>query len=157
MSRSPITREGHGRLSAELARLKSAERPAIIQAIAEARAHGDLSENAEYHSAKEKQGYIEARIRLLENVLGSSDIFDPASAGGDGRCLFGSYVELIDENDKKVNYRLVGQHEADIDKGLLSSASPIGRALIGKRAGDIINVKTPGGEREYEIISVKYQ
>ena len=144
-------------MSAELETLKSRERPAIIQAIAEARAHGDLSENAEYHSAKEKQGYIEARIRLLEGVLGGSDIFDPAAVGADGRCLFGSYVQLQGEDDKIVKYRLVGQHEADVDKGLLSSASPIGRALMGKYAGDSVSVQTPNGEREYELLSVKYE
>lgn len=155
--RNPITKEGFERLTAELEKLKSEERPAIIQAIAEARAHGDLSENAEYHSAKEKQGYIEARIRLLEGVLSAADIFDPVAVGADGRCIFASYVDLRDDDGKKTTYRLVGQHEADINNGLLSVASPIGRALMGKYGGDSITVQTPGGEMEYEILAVRYE
>ena len=155
--RNPITQEGFDKLTAELEKLKGVERPAIIQAIADARAHGDLSENAEYHSAKEKQGYIEARIRLLDGVLSTSDIFHPATVGGDGRCLFGSYVDLRGEDGARVTYRLVGQHEADVDKGLLSSASPIGRALIGKYTGDSVAVQTPGGEKVYELLAVRYE
>lgn len=155
--KTPITKEGHARLGAELETLKAKDRPAIIAAIAEARAHGDLSENAEYHSAKERQGFIEARIKLLESVIGGSDIFDPATAGADGRCIFGAWVRVEDDNEKKIEYRLVSEHEANIAEGLLSVTSPIGRALLGKYAGDSVAVQTPGGEREYEILNIRYQ
>ncbi|MCH9705550.1 MAG: transcription elongation factor GreA [Proteobacteria bacterium] len=153
---TPITQEGHTQLSAELDNLKSVERPAIIEAIAAARAHGDLKENAEYHSAKEKQGFIEARIKLLDSLLSSADIIDPATIGADGRCIFGSYVKLKNEDDKIVNYRLVGEFESDVENGLLSSTSPIGRALIGKYADDNIAIETPGGTKEYEILEIRY-
>ena len=152
----PITKEGHARLSEELERLRNTERPAIITAIAEARAHGDLSENAEYHSAKEKQGMIEARVKELESVLGAAEIIDPAAVGAGGRCIFGAYVALEDEDGNTVKYRIVGEHESDIEQGLLSSASPIGRALLGKEAGDGVEVRAPGGVREYTVIKISY-
>lgn len=154
---TPITKEGYARLSAEMEHLKAVERPAIIEAIAAARAHGDLKENAEYHSAKDKQGFIEARIKLLETLLSSADIIDPARLGKDGKCIFGAYVKLADEDGNEVNYRLVGEFEADIDNGLLSATSPIGRALIGKTAGEVVAIRTPGGEKEYELLEVRYE
>lgn len=161
--RTPITKEGHARLTRELENLKSAERPAIIRAIAEARAHGDLKENAEYHSAKDKQGWIEARIKQLEGALASADIIDPAQVGGDGRCIFGAWADLRDEDkdeDAKgatITYRLVGQLEADIEHGQLSSSSPLGRALLGKRAGDEVLVETPDGDKQYTVLAVRYK
>ena len=154
---APITKEGYERLSAELERLKSVERPAIIDAIKTARAHGDLKENAEYHSAKEKQGFIEARIRLLEGLLSSADIIEPATLGADGKCIFGAYVELSNEENEVFNYRLVGEFEADIEKNLLSVVSPLGKALIGKYAGDSVTVRIPDGEMEYELLNVQYE
>lgn len=153
----PITKEGHARLSEELERLRNTERPAIVAAIAEARAHGDLSENAEYHSAKEKQGMIEARVKELEAVLGAAEIIDPAAMGAGGRCIFGAFVQLEDEDGNVVNYRIVGEHESDIEQGLISSASPIGRALLGKEEGDEVEVRAPGGMREYTIVKVSYR
>lgn len=156
MSDVPITKEGKARLQKELDQLRSAERPAIIKAIAEARAHGDLSENAEYHSAKEKQGMIEARIKELESVMAAAQVIDPAAAGADGRCIFGAFVELEDEDGKKLRYRIVGECESDINNGLLSSASPMGRALLGKSEGEGVEVRAPGGSREYLIVKVAY-
>ena len=153
---TPITKEGKTRLETELQKLRTAERPAIVAAIAEARAHGDLSENAEYHSAKEKQGMIEARIKELEAVLGSAEVIDPASEGGGGRCIFGAFVALEDEDGNMFRYRIVGEYEADINAGLLSSASPLGRALLGKTKGDSVEVRAPGGVREYLIAAVAY-
>ncbi len=165
-----LTKEGHARLQEELQRLKAKDRPAIIRAISEARAHGDLSENAEYHSAKERQGFIEKRIRELESALASPQIIDPAAVGADGRCIFGAYVDIADGEGKTKTYRLVGEYEADIDSGLLSIASPLGRALIGKYADDIVAVKPGGGAQDedsednedgggikYKIIAVRYQ
>lgn len=152
----PITKEGKARLSEELERLRSEERPAIVTAIAEARAHGDLSENAEYHSAKDKQGLMEARIKELESVLGAAEVIDPAAAGGDGRCIFGAFITVEDENEKKTRYRIVGEYEADLSQGLLSSGSPLGRALLGKKAGDSVEVRTPAGAREYLVVKVDY-
>ncbi len=165
-----ITKEGRERLQNELRRLSSEERPAIIAAIAEARAHGDLSENAEYHSAKEKQGMIERRIRELEFALASARVFDPAAAGGDGekRCIFGAFVEVEDSSGGKISYRIVGEYESDINAGLVSVASPLGKALLGKREGEeaVAVVKRPGddphdeeaGNRiEYTVISVRYE
>ncbi|MGU9951221.1 MAG: transcription elongation factor GreA [Gammaproteobacteria bacterium WSBS_2016_MAG_OTU1] len=153
----PITKEGQQKLQGELERLRNTERPAIVKAIAEARAHGDLSENAEYHSAKEKQGMIEARIKELDSILGASEVIDAAARGGNGRCIFGAYVTLEDEDDNIVKYRLVGEYEADIDKGLLSSTSPIGKALLGKTEGESVEVRAPGGVREYLIAKVAYK
>ena len=154
---TPITKEGYERLCTELEHLKAVERPAVIDAIASARAHGDLKENAEYHSAKEKQGFIETRIKLLDSILSSADIIDPAVVGADGRCIFGAYVKLSDENGKKVRYRLVGEFESDLENGLLSTTSPIGKALLGKYAGDDVVVNTPGGEIMYNVLEVSYQ
>ena len=152
----PITKEGRARLQEELQNLRAVERPAIVNAIAEARAHGDLSENAEYHSAKEKQGMIEARVKELESVLASAEVIDPQTAGGDGRCIFGAFVSLEDEDGKIARYRIVGEYEADIGRGLLSSTSPMGRALLGKKEGDGVEVKAPGGVREYLVVKVSY-
>lgn len=152
----PITKEGRTRLQNELQQLRTVERPAIVNAIAEARAHGDLSENAEYHSAKEKQGMIEARVKELESVLASAEVIDPATAGGDGRCIFGAFVSLEDEDGKTAKYRIVGEYEADIDRGMLSSSSPLGRALLGKGEGESVEVRTPGGVREYLIVQISY-
>lgn len=153
---TPITKEGRERLQAELDRLRSSERPAIVDAIAKARAHGDLSENAEYHSAKEKQGMIEARIKDLESVLGSAEVIDPEAVGGGGRCIFGSYVTLEDEDGVEAEYRIVGEYEADIQQKLLSSTSPLGRALLGQIEGESVEVQTPGGQREYVIVKIAY-
>ena len=156
--RNPLTKEGHDRLAAELNTLKNDERPAIVKAIAEARAHGDLSENAEYHSAKEKQGYIEARIRLLESVLDSAEIFDPMRAAASGRCVFASYVHLRSLHGGEVSvYRIVSRYEAKPDEGMLSSSSPMGKAVLGKRVGDQVRVATPTGEVVYEVVDILYQ
>ena len=127
-----------------------------MTAIAEARAHGDLSENAEYHSAKEKQGLMEARIKELESVLGAAEVIDPAAAGADGRCIFGAFITVEDENGKKMRYRIVGEYEADLSQGLLSSTSPLGRALLGKKVEDSVEVRTPAGAREYLVVKVDY-
>ena len=142
-------------LDGELRRLKSEDRPSIIRAIAEAREHGDLSENAEYHSAKEKQSFIEGRIKELEGMLGLADVIDPAKLSG--AIKFGATVTLMDEDtEEEKTYQIVGEAEASIDKGLLNIKSPLARALIGKEEGDTVEVKTPGGTRDYEVIDVKY-
>ena len=154
---TPVTKEGHARLTEELEHLKAVERPAIIEAIATARAHGDLKENAEYHSAKEKQGFIEARIKMLDSALSSADIIDAAAMNMQDKCIFGAYVRLGDEDGKETVYRLVGELEANIDEGRISTTSPIGRALIGKFAGDAVTINTPGGEIDYELLEVAYQ
>jgi len=155
--RTPMTREGNERLKEELDRLKRVERPAITRAIAEARAHGDLSENAEYEAAKERQSFIEGRIAELESKLGNAQIIEPAHLDADGRCVFGATVELEDmSNGEVVTYQLVGEDEADIKRGKLSITSPIGRALVGKYSGDVAEVQAPGGLRSYEILDVKY-
>lgn len=153
----PITLHGAELLRAELHRLKTVERPAVIAAIAEARSHGDLSENAEYDAAKERQGFVEGRIQGVEGKLGNAQIIDPASLDVDGRVVFGSTVELEDaESGQTVTYQIVGDDEADIKSGKISFNSPVARALIGKFSGDAVEVKTPGGLREYEILDVKY-
>lgn len=153
----PITLHGAELLRAELQRLKTVERPAVIAAIAEARSHGDLSENAEYDAAKERQGFVEGRIQEVEGKLGNAQIIDPASLDVDGRVVFGSTVELEDaESGQTVTYQIVGDDEADIKSGKISFNSPVARALIGKFSGDAVEVKTPGGVREYEILDVKY-
>jgi transcription elongation factor GreA len=153
----PITLHGAELLRAELQRLKTVERPSVIAAIAEARSHGDLSENAEYDAAKERQGFIEGRIQEVEGKLGNAQIIDPASLDVDGRVVFGSTVELEDvDNGQTVVYQIVGDDEADIKSGKISFNSPVARALIGKFSGDAVEVKTPGGLREYEILDVKY-
>ena len=151
----PMTRRGHEALEVELKHLKSEERPAIIRAIAEAREHGDLSENAEYHSAREKQSFIEGRIKELEGVLSLAEVFDPAKLSGPIK--FGATVTLVDEDtDEEKTWQIVGEHEASIEKGLLNIKSPIARALIGKDEGDSVEVRTPGGERSYEVLKIEY-
>ncbi len=156
MTRSPMTMRGAERLRAELKQLKSEARPNVIKAIAEARAHGDLSENAEYHAAREQQSFIEGRINLIENRLSNCEIIDVKTLTATGRVVFGSTVELEDQKGGKVVYQLVGDDEANIKEGLLSVSSPIARALIGKSEGDEVDVATPGGNRSYEIVSVRY-
>ncbi|MBF2760263.1 MAG: transcription elongation factor GreA [Ectothiorhodospiraceae bacterium AqS1] len=158
MNRNPMTKKGAERLREELQRLKSEDRPKIIAAIAEARAHGDLKENAEYHAAKEQQGFIETRISDIEGCLGAAEIIDPATIDAQGRVVFGATVELarVDDDEKTVRYQLVGDLEADIGAGLVSVSSPLARALIGKEEGDSVSVDAPGGKIEYEIISVEY-
>ena len=157
MSKFPITIIGAELLRAELQRLKSVERPSVIAAIAEARSHGDLSENAEYDAAKERQGFIEWRIKEIEGKLGNAQIIDPKLLYDDGRVVFVATLELEDlEEGKTVTYQIVGDDEADIKAGKVSVNSPFARALIGKYAGDVAEVQTPGGLREYEVLDVKY-
>ena len=155
MEKIPMTPRGFKSLDSELKNLKSVERPAIIKAIAEAREHGDLSENAEYHSAREKQSFIEGRIKELEASLGMAEVIDPITLSGSVK--FGATILLFDdENEKKQTFQIVGSSEADIENGLLNIQSPLARALIGKNIGDSVEVKTPGGTRDYEILDVKY-
>ncbi|HDR30037.1 MAG TPA: transcription elongation factor GreA [Rhodovulum sp.] len=150
-----MTRAGHSALDEELKTLKSVERPAVIRAIAEAREHGDLSENAEYHAAREKQSFIEGRIKELETLLSRAEVIDPAKLSGPIK--FGATVTLVDEDtDEERTYQIVGEAEADIEKGLLNINSPLARALIGKEEGDSIEVRTPGGERGYEVLKIRY-
>ena len=157
MKRIPLTVIGAEKLRAELQHLKSVERPAVITAIAEARAHGDLSENAEYDAAKERQGFIEARIADVEAKLSNAQIIDPTLLDADGRCVFGATVDLEDtEAAQTMTYQIVGDDEADLKQGKISISSPIARALIGKSPGGVVEVNTPGGTREYEILDVKY-
>ena len=157
MSKVPLTVRGAKRMRVELHDLKTVQRPAIIAAIAEARAHGDLSENAEYHAAKERQSFIEGRIADLEGKLSNAEVIDPAKLEADGRCVFGVTVELEDvEKSLKVTYQIVGEDEADLKHGKISINSPIARSLIGKSVGDIAEVQAPGGVREYEILDVNY-
>lgn len=153
----PLTVKGAERLKAELHRLKTKERPEVITAIAEARAQGDISENAEYEAAKERQGFIEGRIIEIESKLASAQIINPSQLDGDGRVVFGATVDLEDqESGEKVTYQIVGDDEADIKENKISISSPISRALIGKYAGDMAEVKAPGGTREYEVVDVRY-
>lgn len=157
MSTIPITKRGAEKLKEELHRLKHIERPAVVQAIAEARAQGDLSENAEYDAAKDKQGFIEGRIQELEGKLAAAQVIDPASLDAGGKVVFGATVDLEDEDSgAKVTYQIVGDDEADLKLGLISISSPIARALIGKEAGDVAEVQAPGGLRHWEIIGVRY-
>lgn len=157
MNKTPLTVVGAEKLRAELHRLKTVDRPDVIAAIAEARSHGDLSENAEYDAAKERQGFIEGRIMEVEGKLGSAQIIDPKLLDADGRCVFGATVELEDmESGQVVTYQIVGEDEADIKEGKVSVSSPIARALIGKYAGDVAEVHAPGGVREYEVLEVRY-
>ncbi len=157
MKRSPMTLRGAELLRTELKRLKSADRPRVIKAIAEARSHGDLSENAEYHAAREQQGFIEGRIMEIESRLAAAEIIDIASLSPTGKVVFGATVELEDQDGgNPVTYQLVGEDEADIRGGRISITSPIARALIGKVQGDIVEVAAPGKTRSYEIVSVKY-
>jgi transcription elongation factor GreA len=158
MSKVPLTVAGAEKLRGELHRLKTVDRPAVIAAIAEARAHGDLSENAEYDAAKERQGFVEGRIKEVEGKLSNAQIIDPKLLDADGRCVFGATVELEDQDSgEAVTYQIVGEDEADIKTGKLSVASPMARALIGKYAGDIAQVQAPGGILEFEIIDVRYE
>mgnify|MGYP001411400836 FL=1 len=157
MNRPPMTAAGAERLREELARLKSEERPRIIEAIAEARAHGDLKENAEYHAAKEEQSFIEGRIAELEDVLSRAQIIDPSKVDAGSRVVFGAHVELLNvDTDESLNYQIVGELEADIKLGLISVTSPVARALIGSEEGDTVAVEAPGGTTEFEIVSVRY-
>lgn len=158
MSKVPLTLHGAELLKAELQRLKTVERPAVIAAIAEARSHGDLSENAEYDAAKERQGFVEGRIAEVESKLSNAQIIDPKSLDADGRVVFAATVELEEiESGKTVIYQIVGDDEADLKLGKISLRSPVARALIGKFAGDVVEVQTPGGAREYEILDVRYE
>jgi transcription elongation factor GreA len=157
MSKIPLTVTGAEKLRAELQHLKSVERPAVIAAIAEARAHGDLSENAEYDAAKERQSFIEGRIAELESKLANAQIIDPKLLDADGNVVFGATVDLEDlETGRRVTYQIVGDDEADLREGKISISSPIARALIGKFPGDVAEVQAPGGVREYEILDVRY-
>jgi transcription elongation factor GreA len=155
MEKIPMTRRGFDLLDGELKTLKSVERPAVIRAIAEAREHGDLSENAEYHAAREKQSFIEGRIKELESVIGRAEVIDTSRLSGSIK--FGATVTLVDEDtEEERTYQIVGETEADIENGLLNIRSPLARALIGKDEGDSVEVRTPGGERSYEVIKVAY-
>ena len=155
MDKIPMTPAGHAALEVELKTLKSQDRPNIIKAIAEAREHGDLSENAEYHSAREKQSFIEGRIKELEGIISLAEVIDPSQLSGSVK--FGARVTVVDEDtNEEKSWQIVGEHEADIEKGLLNVKSPIARALIGKDVGDNVEVRTPGGEKAYEILDIVY-
>ncbi len=155
MDKIPLTRAGHAALNEELKKLKSEERPAVIRAIAEAREHGDLSENAEYHAAREKQSFIEGRVKELEGILSLADVIDTSKLSGSVK--FGAVVTIADEDtDEEKTYQIVGEPEADLEKGKLNMKSPLARALIGKEEGDSAEVKSPGGERYYEILKIEY-
>ena len=156
MATIPITLRGSEKLKAELHKLKTVERPGVIAAIAEARSHGDLSENAEYHAARERQSFIEGRVQELEEVISAVEVIDPSILTGD-QVKFGAHVQLLDEEtDKEATYQIVGLHEADIRQARLSVSSPLAKALIGKKVGDTVSVPAPGGDRTYEILSVKF-
>ena len=156
--RSPLTVQGAARLRGELENLKSVKRPAVINAIAEARAHGDLKENAEYHAAREQQGFIEGRIKQLESELSHANVIDVAALHAGSRIVFGATVTLADvDTDEEVRYQIVGDLEADIKRGMIAISSPVARALIGKEEGDAITIEAPGGTREFEIVGVAYQ
>jgi len=158
MSKVPMTVRGHELLQDEVKRLKSVDRPAVIKAIAEARAHGDLKENAEYHAAKDQQGFIEARIKEIEGKLSHAQVIDVTAIDARGKIVFGSTVELADEETgKEITYRIVGEDEADIKHGLISCTSPIARALISKNEGDIVEFKAPGGDKSFEVLEVRYE
>ncbi len=158
MKRSPITVRGAERLRAELKRLKTEERPAVIKAIAEARGHGDLSENAEYHAAREHQGFIEGRIKEIEHRLSHTEVIEVSKLPQTGKVVFGTTVELEGtEGGVRVTYQIVGEDEADIRQGLIAVTSPIARALVGKEEGDTVEVQAPGGVRSYEIVAVRYE
>ena len=157
MSKVPITKNGAEKLQQELQQLKSVDRPRVIEAIAEARAHGDLKENAEYHAAREQQGFIEGRIKDIEGKLGNATIIDVTSLPADGKVVFGCTVDVADEETgDELTYQIVGEDEADIKANKISYSSPIARAFIGKMEGDVVDVKTPGGLRSFEIVEVKY-
>lgn len=158
MDKTPMTAKGAEKLREELNELKSVQRPKVIQAIAEAREHGDLKENAEYHAAREQQGFIEGRIQEIEGKLSHAQIIDPTSLNANGKVVFGATVDLLDlETDKEVTYQIVGEDEADIKQSKISYSSPIARALIGKEKDDVAEVQAPGGVREYEIIAIRYE
>ena len=158
MRRFPITVRGEERLRAELKRLKSEDRPTVIKAIAEARGHGDLSENAEYHAARDHQSFIEGRIKEIESRLGNSEVIDVSKLPQTGKVVFGATVELEAQDDgARVKYQIVGEDEADIRQGMIAVTSPIARALVSKQQGDIVEVQAPGGVRSYEIVTVRYQ
>jgi len=158
VSKVPMTVRGHELLQEELKRLKSVDRPAVIQAIAEARAHGDLKENAEYHAAKDQQGFIEARIKEIEGKLSHVHVIDVTTIDARGKIIFGSTVELIEEaSGNEITYRIVGEDEADIKNGLISFTSPMARALISKNEGDVVDFVAPDGEKSYEVIEVRYE
>jgi transcription elongation factor GreA len=158
MNKIPLTIAGAEKLRAEHQRLVSEERPKVIAAIAEARSHGDLSENAEYDAAKERQAFVEGRIKEIERKLANAQIIDPRRLDADGRCVFGATVDLEDqESGERVSYQIVGEDEADVKTGKISINSPIARALIGKYAGDVAEVEAPGGTREYELLDVRYK
>ena len=157
MRKTPLTVSGAESLRSELHRLKTVDRPNVVSAIAEARAHGDLSENAEYEAAKERQSFIEGRIAEIESKLANAQVIDPKLLDPDGRCVFGSTVEIKDlETEEMLTYQIVGDDEADIKKGKISISSPIARALIGKESGEVVQVQAPSGVREYEVIDVSY-
>jgi transcription elongation factor GreA len=156
MEKIPMTRAGSAALEDELRKLKAEERPAVIRAIAEAREHGDLSENAEYHAAREKQSFIEGRIKELEAIISRAEVIDPARLSGSVK--FGATITILDvETEAEHTYQIVGEVEADIERGLLNIRSPLARALIGKEEGDSVEVRTPGGAKTYEILSVRYR
>lgn len=157
MSKSPMTAKGVERLRAQLSQLKSVDRPRIIEAIAEARAHGDLSENAEYHAAREQQSFAEGRINTIESALAEAQIIDVTTLDARGKVVFGATVKLLNlENEAEVSYQIVGEEEADIEQGLISITSPIARALIGREEGDVVGVDAPGGVKEYELLEITY-
>ncbi|HBH34973.1 MAG TPA: transcription elongation factor GreA [Gammaproteobacteria bacterium] len=157
MNKIPLTVRGAENLRNELNELKTVKRPAVIAAIAEARAHGDLKENAEYHAAREQQGFIEGRIKDIDAKLSHAQVIDVTSMDAEGRVIFGATVDVIDlESDEELTYQIVGEDEADIQQGLISVNSPIARGLIGKEEGDVAEVNTPGGQREFEILEVRY-
>jgi transcription elongation factor GreA len=157
MNKIPLTVRGAETLRAELEELKKVKRPAVIQAIAEARAHGDLKENAEYHAAREQQSFIEGRIKDIESKLSNAQIIDVTTMDAGGRVIFGATVDVVDmHTDEELTYQIVGEDEADIQKGLISVNSPIARGLVGKEEGDVAAVETPGGKREFEIVEVRY-
>lgn len=156
MEKIPMTRAGFDQLDAELRQLKSEERPAVIRAIAEAREHGDLSENAEYHAAREKQSFVEGRIKELESLLGRAEVIDTSKLSG--AIKFGAKIVILDEDtEEEHKYQIVGEAEADLERGLLNIRSPLARALIGKDEGDSVEVRTPGGTRNYEVLSIRYE
>ena len=158
MKRTPMTLRGAEALRAELKRLKTEARPSVIKAIAEARGHGDLSENAEYHAAREQQGFIEGRIKEIETKLANAEIIDPSRLTNTGKVVFGAVVELEDQDDgSRVVYQVAGEDEADIRAGRISITSPIARALVGKSQGEVVDVSAPGGIRSYEIVAVRFE
>jgi transcription elongation factor GreA len=157
MKRNPMTLRGAEALRTELKRLKTEDRPSVIKAIAEARSHGDLSENAEYHAAREQQGFIEGRISEIEAKLSTAEIIDPSTVTNNGKVIFGATVDLEDQDSaKSISYQIVGEDEADIKSGRISITSPIARALVGKSAGDVVDVTAPGGTHSYEVVKVRY-